>query len=172
MTFLPDENWTKAASRPLVIFAIDGLRYALPLDRVQRCLRVVAITPLPQAPSIVLGVMDLGGVVVPVIDIRRRFNHPAREVRLSDHLVIANTGKRTVALLVDETKGVIEASAKCCSPVEGILPGPGLVDGAVRLEDGLILIHDIERLLSAQEEAAIDRALSPDTEPGFDAKPQ
>ena len=61
-----------ATQRPLVVFSLDDQRYALPLARVHRCIRVVAITPLPEAPAIVLGIIDLGGAVIPVINIRRR----------------------------------------------------------------------------------------------------
>jgi purine-binding chemotaxis protein CheW len=143
-----------------VVFSLDDQRYALALTRVQRSLRPVAITPLPEAPAIVLGIIDLGGVVIPVINIRMRFNHPPRDVRLSDHLLIATAGKRTVALLVDETKGVIEISPESYAPASEILPRLELVDGAVKLADGLILIHDLNRLLSLEEETAIDRALS------------
>jgi purine-binding chemotaxis protein CheW len=127
--------------RPLVVFSLDNQRYALALDRVQRAMRVVAITPLPKAPPIVLGIVDLGGVVIPVINVRQRFNHPPRDVRLSDHLIVAATGKRTVALLVDETNGVIGASPESLAPAAEILPTLELFDGAMKLEDGLILIH-------------------------------
>ena len=160
MTAEPAGARGEATERPLVVFSLDDQRYALALARVQRAIRVVAITPLPNAPAIVLGIVDLGGVVVPVIDTRRRFNHPPRDGRLSDHFIIATTGKRTVALLVDETKGVIEASPGSFAAAEEILPGLGLVDGAMKLADGLILIHDLARLLSLEEETAIDRALS------------
>lgn len=155
--------WAKAEAtrRSLVVFSLDNQRYALPLDRVRRSIRVVAITPLPEAPAIVLGIIDLGGLVTPVIDLRARFNHPARDLRLSDHLIIADTGKRTVALLVDDTEGVMEASLECLVPAGDILPGLDVVAGVVKLEDGLVLIHDLERLLSLEEEAAIDRALRP-----------
>jgi len=151
---LPD-----GSGRPLVVFSLDEQRYALDLGRVQRSIRVVAITPLPGAPGIVLGVVDLGGVVVPVIDLRRRFGHPPRDLRLSDQLLIASTPRRSVALLVDETNGVIEASPEGCAPASEILPSLALIDGAVKLEDGLILIHDLDRLLSLDEETAIDGAL-------------
>jgi len=154
------ETLAEATERPLVVFSLDDQRYALVLACVQRCLRVVAITPLPKAPAIVLGIIDLGGVVIPVINVRMRFNHPPRDVRLSDHLIVATTGKRTVALLVDETNGVIDSSPEKVVPAAEILPGLELVDGAVKLEDGLILIHDLERLLSLEEDTAIDRALS------------
>ncbi len=154
------ETRAEATERPLVVFSLDGQRYALDLARVQRSIRVIAITPLPAAPAIVLGIVDLGSVVIPVINMRKRFNHPPRDVRLSDHLMVATTGKRTVALLVDETKGVIEASPERYAPAGEILPRLELVDGAVKLADGLILIHDLNRLLSLEEETAIDRALS------------
>ena len=146
--------------KPLVVFSLDGQRYALALECVKRSIRVVAITPLPGAPAIVLGIIDLGGVVIPAINIRERFNHPPRDIRLSEHLIVAWTGKRTVALLVDETNGVIDGSPEKVVPVGEIMPGVAFVDGAVKLEDGLILIHDLERLLSLEEETAIDRALS------------
>lgn len=147
--------------RPLVVFRLDDQRFALPLDQVRRSIRAVAITPLPRAPDIVLGIIDLGGVVIPVIDTRARFDHQPRDVRLSDHLVVADTGRRTVALLVDETEGVIEASAESLVPAGEILPGIEVIDGAVKLEDGLILIHDLRRLLSLEEEDAIDGAIGP-----------
>jgi purine-binding chemotaxis protein CheW len=156
----PVESGAEATGRPLVVFSLDSRRYALDLARVQRCIRVVAITPLPGAPAIVLGVIDLAGVVIPVVDIRKRFNHPARDARLSDHLVVATTGRRTVALLVDETRGVVEVSAESYAPGAGILPGLEMVEGAMKLEDGLILVHDLDRLLSLDEQKTIDRALS------------
>ena len=151
---------TEATLRSVVVFSLDGQRYALPLDRVKRSIRVVAITPLPELPPIVLGIMDLGGVVIPVIDIRKRFGHPSRDVRLSDHLIVATTGRRTVALLVDNTKAVIEISPESYAPAGKILPGLDLVDGAISLVDGLVLIHDLNRLLSLDEERAIDRVLN------------
>jgi purine-binding chemotaxis protein CheW len=143
----------------LVVFSLDDRRYALALDRVQRSIRAIAITPFPAAPAIVLGIVDLGGVVIPVIDIRKRFNHPPRDIHLSDQLLIAETGKRIVALLVDGTAGVIDVPQGSFSPAGDILPGLELFHGAIKLDDGLVLIHDLNHLLSLEEENAIDRAL-------------
>lgn len=163
MTSQENQLPAEGAARPLVVFSVDTQRYALDLARVQRSVRAVAITPLPAAPAIVLGIVDFAGVVIPVINLRKRFDHPPRDVRLSDQLIVAMTGKRTVALLVDETQGVIEASPQSYAPADDMLPRLELVAGALKLEDGLILIHDLDRLLSLDEEAAIDRALSPAT---------
>lgn len=144
----------------LVTFALDRQRYAIRLADVRRSVRVVAVTPLPGAPEIVLGIVDLGGEVLPVIDLRSRFGHARRDVRLSDHLLIARAGTRWVALRVDETLGVLDVPLTDIVATDSVLPGLTLVDGTVRCEDGLILIHDLRRLLSLDEETAIERALT------------
>jgi purine-binding chemotaxis protein CheW len=144
---------------PLLVFSLEGQLYALGLENVRRVIRSVAITPLPAMPAIMLGIIDLGGAVVPVMDIRGRFKHPARAIRLSDRFIIALSGKRSVALPVDGTHGTIEASRENFAAADAILPGLGLVEGAMKTDDGLILIHDLARLLSLEEAAAIDSAL-------------
>lgn len=143
----------------LVVFSLEDQRYALPLASVQRSIRVVAITPVPKAPAIMLGIVNLGGMVIPVIDLRGHFNHPPREVRLSDQLIVATTGKRTVALLVDAVAGVVEASPENYVPADEIMPRLACLEGVMKAEDRMILIQDLEHLLSFKEGAALDRAL-------------
>ncbi len=121
---------------------------------------MVGITPVPDAPRFVLGVVDLGGTVMPVVDLRSRFNYPPRGVRLSDHLIVATTATRTVALVVDATEGVIEASLEDHVSADEIMPRFEGIEGMVRLAEGLVLIHDLERLLSGEEQAAVDRAVA------------
>ncbi|MEJ0000255.1 MAG: chemotaxis protein CheW [Verrucomicrobiota bacterium] len=95
------------AIRQLVVFELDGQRYALRLDVVERVLRTAEIRPLPGAPEVVLGLVNLEGQVIPVFDPRRRFGLPPREVQLSDVLIIARTRRLTVALAADATGGVL-----------------------------------------------------------------
>ncbi len=85
----------------LVPFLLDDQRYALHLDVVERVIPAVEITPLPKAPEIVLGLINIRGKIIPVLNIRRRFRLPDRETELTDHFIIANTSKRTVALPAD-----------------------------------------------------------------------
>ena len=63
----------QTAPDQIVVFALDEPRYALPLSAVERVVRAVEITPLPKAPEIVLGVINMQGQVVPAVDIRKRF---------------------------------------------------------------------------------------------------
>lgn len=149
----------RASDLALLVFELDTQAYALPLHQVRRALRAVAIAPLPGAPAIVLGIVDLAGTVMPVIDMRRRLGHQPRRLRPSDHIIYAHTRRRPVALLVDKTTGVIDAPPEAVVPADGVLPGLVLVEGAVKLPGGLILIHDLDRLLSLEEDAAIGQAM-------------
>ena len=143
----------------LVNFNLDDQKYALFLSAVIRIIRVVGITSLPKAPEIVLGVINMHGLIIPVFDIRKRFHLPQREMQLDDQLIIAHTSQRTVALLVDSVSDVIEISEEKIIAGEKILPGLEYVEGVVKTEDGMILIHDLEQFLSLQEEKALHEAM-------------
>ncbi len=124
----------------------------------------VEITPLPKAPEIVLGLINIRGRIVPVLNIRRRFRLPDRETELTDHFIIADTSKRTVALPADSSSGVIQIFEGEITEATDILPALEYVKGVVKLKDGLLLIHDLETFLSLEEETALDEALSDQVE--------
>src|ERR1700676_2802779 len=92
----------------LVVFRLDERRYALPLAVVERVVRAVDVTPLPKAPPMVLGVIDVHGRVLPVLNLRRRFLMSDRQVGPADWFVIAHAARHTVVLVVDESVGVVE----------------------------------------------------------------
>jgi purine-binding chemotaxis protein CheW len=143
----------------LLVFTLDRQRYALRLDRVQRVVRAAAVTPLPKAPEIVLGVLDLQGQVVPVINLRRRFALPERELRSDDQLVVARAGALTVALAVDGTESVLEEGELELTPPEEIVAGTSFLEGVASTAEGLLLIHDLEALLFPAEERLLSQAL-------------
>lgn len=144
----------------LVIFTLDERRYALHLTAVQRIVRTVDVTPLPKAPDIALGVINVQGKIVPVVDVRKRFRLPEREMNLEDHLIIGRTSRRTVALLVDSVSGVIEYDEGSVIASQTILPGIDYVEGVVKLADGVVLIHDLDKFLSLDEEKILEEAMS------------
>jgi purine-binding chemotaxis protein CheW len=143
----------------LVVFGIEGQRYALPLSIVEQVVPMVAVSPLPQAPAIALGVINLHGTIIPVLDIRRRFGFPPRDYGLTSQLVVARTTRRTLALPVDEVAGVMEVPGDAVTPPDKVLPGIGHVAGIATLPDGLLFIHDLESFLSLDEERQLTEAL-------------
>ena len=149
----------ESAMPGLVFFSLDDWRFPLPLSVVMRVERIVFITPLPKAPDIVTGIINVHGQVIPVVDIRSRFLMTARQLELSDQLLIIKTVRRTIAFTVDNVDGVINIARDQCADAESVIPGREYVKGVVKLEDGMILIHDPDTFLSLEEECAIDEAI-------------
>lgn len=146
----------------LVVFTLDEQRYALHLAAVERVVRAVEITPLPKAPEIVLGMINAQGRIVPVVNARKRFRLPEREVELSDQFIIARTSRRTVALVVDAVNDVVPCTEAQVVAAEKILPGLEHVEGILKLPDGMIFVHDLDQFLSLDEEQALAKATKPE----------
>lgn len=144
---------------PLVVFRLDHQRFALPLGAVERVVRAAEVTPLPKAPGIVLGAIDIHGQVLPVLNVRRRFLLPERATGPADWFLLAHTGRRTVALVVDESEGVVERPEADIVRSTAIVPGLTQFPGVVRLDDGLVLIYDLDTFLSLDEARALDDAM-------------
>lgn len=147
-----------------VVFILDNQRYAIYLSSVERIVSMVEITPFPKAPEIVIGIINLQGRIIPVINIRKRFGLPDKETDLNDQLIIARTSRRSVALVADAVTGIIGCSDDKVVKAEQILPKAGYIEGVVKLEDGMVLIHDIEKFLSLEEEEKLDKALNKKSE--------
>jgi purine-binding chemotaxis protein CheW len=148
------------SSGEILVFELEDRRYGLPLDDVIETVRAVAITPLPQAPPMVEGILNFRGKVVPVLDIRARFRQRAKAMEIHDHLILARTGKRQVALRVDRAAGLVRVPGKDLEEAEKIVPGLEYVSGVARLPDGLVLIHDLGTFLSGPEDQALSESLS------------
>ena len=143
----------------LLVFELEEGRYALNLNQVLRVVNAADVTMLPELPGIVLGVIEIDRQVVPVLNIRGRFGLKEPAISLSDHFIIARTSKRSVALIVDGAVGVIEVPAQDILRAKGVVPGVRRISGIVQLEDGMVLIHDLDHFLSLDEENQLEVAL-------------
>lgn len=143
----------------LVSFRLDHQRYALPLATVERVVQSVEVTPLPHAPTIVLGAINVHGRVLPVLNVRRRFLLPEREVVPTDWFLVAHTARRTVVLVIDQSDGLVERPQTEVIPSSDVTPGLAAFTGLVRLADGLVLIHDLDQFLSLDEAQTLDDAI-------------
>jgi purine-binding chemotaxis protein CheW len=143
----------------LVVFDLGDRRYGLPLHTVDRVVRAVHITPLPQAPDVIRGIVNVAGTVIAVANIGHRFGLPERELGLSDQIIIAHTSRRPIALLVEAVSGVLACTEQDSIAARRILPGMEWIAGVVKLADGLILIHDLDSFLSLEEETELDEAI-------------
>ncbi|MEI6155016.1 MAG: chemotaxis protein CheW, partial [Deltaproteobacteria bacterium] len=80
-----------------VIFRIDSQHYALPLDHVARALRMVAITPVPEMPEWVSGIINMAGQTLPVLNLRYLFDQKNKDPELQDRMLILQVQEQTMA---------------------------------------------------------------------------
>lgn len=155
----PTTGRTVSPLSKLLVFRLDERLYALPLHSVERIIRAVALTPLPNAPDAVLGIINLAGRVVPVFNLRGRFGLLERPIEPGDQLAIVQLTDRTAALIIDGAEAVIDHPAAAITAAASIAPGLKHLTGVVKLDNGLVLIHDVEKFLSADEALLLDAAL-------------
>jgi purine-binding chemotaxis protein CheW len=141
----------------ILVFSLAGQRYALWAADVRELLRAVAILPLPGAPRMVEGVINLRGRPVPVLDLRARFGLPGKPLEITEHLIVAAAGPRLVAIRADRALDLVGVALDDVSRGE-FQTGPAA--GVVRLADGLAVIHELETFLQADEGAVLDGALA------------
>lgn len=145
-----------------VICLVGGVRYAVPMPSTREVLPSVRVVPIPRSPRIVLGVFDLRGRLVPLVDLRARFGHAARPVEPEDRFLLVQASGRAVAFHVDGVLGMARMDASSIEPVEDVVRRSAYVSGVGRLPDGLVLISDPDSFLDEAESTGIDDALRGD----------
>ena len=143
-----------------VLITVDDQTYAMPMAAVDRILRMVEVTPLPGAPDVVEGVINIQGEVVPVVSIRRRLGLAIRPVEISDSLVVAHARNRRLAVIVESVLGVVERSSDDVANTSGIARGTQYIEGLLKTGDGLVLIQDLDKFFSFEEEHSLEQAMA------------
>ncbi len=129
-----------------LVFGIQGLRLALPLSLVRRVVRAVWVTPLPDAPPGIRGVINVAGQVLPVVDLCPRLQRPVAEIQPSDYLILVDHPAGRMALLVNEVLWIISRKQEEITPAQQIFPGLSHIQGVIKMAQDIILIHDLEPL--------------------------
>lgn len=141
----------------IVTFRVGGEEFGLDVFQVHEILRYEPPTAMPRAPEFVEGVLDVRGTLVPVVDLRRRFETP--EVRTDDdtRIVVVEHGGERLGLVVDSVTEVLRAPETAISPPPSYIRGLAaeFVRGIVRLGDRLVILMDLDRILTSQERIAL-----------------
>lgn len=144
----------------LLSFSVGATRYALPIVDVIEVQRAVAITPIPNAPALVEGALNLRGTVVPVLDLRRRLRQPPVPIAPDQHFIVARAGSRLVAIRADAGTTLVDVDEATVAHPLDVTGDDPFVRGVVAREDGVLVIHDLAHFLSTAESAALAHALA------------
>jgi purine-binding chemotaxis protein CheW len=137
----------------LVTFRVGGEEFGLDVFQVHEILRHAEPTPMPKAPAFVEGVLDVRGTLVPVVDLRKRFE--LHEVGYDDdtRIILVDFQGERLGLVVDEVSEVIRVPETAVTPPPQYVRGLAaeFIRGIVRMESRLVVLLDLERILSSQE---------------------
>ncbi|MDB4949251.1 MAG: putative chemotaxis protein CheW [Gemmatimonadetes bacterium] len=141
----------------LVTFRVGGEEFGLDVFAVHEILRHTEVTAVPKAPPFVEGVLDVRGALVPVVDLRKRFEVADTSLGDETRIVLVEFQGERLGLIVDSVTEVLRV------PETAILPAPKYVKGLaaefirgiVRLEGRLIVLVDMDRILSSDERIAL-----------------
>jgi purine-binding chemotaxis protein CheW len=144
---LIDKPDTLEGSRQFSTFYVADLFFAVDVLHVQEVLRFQQMTPVPQAPGVIEGLINLRGQIVTAIDMRRRLGLPPRNGDKSPMNIVVRTTDGAVSLLVDEIGDVLDVDAAAYErPPENLDPAARqLIRGIYKLKGRLLLVLDAER---------------------------
>lgn len=136
------------AAGKYLTFGVGSDRYGIPIRFVREIVVVPPITPVPQSPAYVLGVINLRGRILPVLDLRQRLGLPPAEVGERTCMVVVERGGLT-GLRVDSVGDVLDLAAEQIEPPppRSAAPGDALVIGVGQARDAVIVLLDVETVL-------------------------
>ena len=155
----------KNDSLQIVNFVIGEVNYGVPVEQVREVREMQAVTPVPGAPPYVVGVTNLRGQVITIIDFRKRLGLPPKSGGANEKIIIIEIGEYAVGVVVDEVTDVLTIPWKDIErPMEVATTMTDCVIGIGKMADKLIVILDLARLILKGVEEAPAANVSSSTE--------
>ena len=139
----------------VVTFNLIGEDFALPILDVREIIRMTEITPVPHAPGFVEGVINLRGQIIPVVDLRKRFNLGEQDVKEEDsRIMVIEVEENVLGVIVDAVSEVLRISESEVQPPPSIVAngiGAEYLKGISYVNERMLILIDINRVFNAEE---------------------
>jgi purine-binding chemotaxis protein CheW len=135
----------------LIVFQLVDKEYAIPVDQVRSIEKLEHITRVPRTPSYVKGVINLRGVVTPIIDLRSRFDISSSEPTESTRVIIVGLEDKEVGLIVDAANDVLDVEREMIEPspeVVGVVEAE-YIGGVVKQNKRLLILLHLDKILQS-----------------------
>ncbi len=144
--------------RQLVVFRLGADHFGVDVLSIREVLRYAPLTPMPNAPDFVEGVFSVRGSTVPVIDLRRRFGLTDPEIGLETRILVVDLDGSRMGVIVDDVLDVRKVPESQISDPPPFLRGISAeyIGGVARMEDGLVVILEMGRVLTSDERIALE----------------
>lgn len=149
---------TNKGETQLVVFMMNEEEFACDINNVREVVKMLKVTPLPSSKEFIEGVINMRGEVIPVIDLRKRFGLGEGERNEANRIIITEMGSQMFGLIVDAVSEVARLSNEQIQEAPAQVAGgkTELIKGVGKINDRMIIILDIEHILSADEQVALD----------------
>ncbi len=146
----------------LVSFKLSDQTYGIEITKIREIILVGEITQVPETPHYIKGLINLRSSVIPVIDLRARFELAENELTQDSRIMVLNVGRRTIGIMVDSVSEVLRVSQDQISPAPPTVANLGnrYMTGLVRLEEQLLILVDVDRLFSEHATTEMDAAVA------------
>ncbi|MBI3600518.1 MAG: chemotaxis protein CheW [Nitrospinae bacterium] len=144
----------------LVSFNIGNEEFAVDILKVQEINRMAEITRVPKSPPFVEGVINLRGKVIPIVDLRKRFNLEERKTTKETRIIVVDMDGKVVGLIVDAVSEVLRLPADTIEPPPPIVAGieAEYIKGVGKLDDRLLILLDLNKIFSTEERKLLTKA--------------
>ncbi len=141
----------------LVSFNIGSEEFGVDILKVQEINRVVEITRVPQAPHYVEGVINLRGKVIPIVDLRKRFNLEEKEYDKNTRIVVVDISGNIMGMVVDSVSEVLRLPANTIEPPPEIVANINseYIKGVAKLDDRLLIFLDLSKVIDVSEMSGV-----------------
>lgn len=146
------EKAVQTNEEQFLTFRLDGQEYGIAILKVQEIKGWDKMTPIPNSPPYVKGVLNLRGVIVPVFDLRLRFGLPETVRDAFTVIIVVNIGGRMAGIVVDAVSDVINVSLEqqCAAPEYEGQQNREFIKGLAQVEDKLLILLDIDRMVNPE----------------------
>ena len=153
---------TPEASREFLTFTLGAEEYGVDILKVQEIRGYGTVTRIPDAPEFIKGVINLRGTIVPVVDMRIKFKLGKVEYNTLTVMIILNVANRVVGMVVDGVSDVVALGAAQVRPAPelGAAVGAQFLTGIGTLDNRMLILVDIEKLMSSAEMALVAQSLN------------
>jgi purine-binding chemotaxis protein CheW len=145
-----------AATSQFLTFAVGDEQYGVEILKVQEIRGYSAVTPIPNTPPHIKGVINLRGTVIPVVELRAKFSMVPAEYNKFTVIIVVTVGPKVIGLVVDAVSDVLDipAAEMRVVPDMGTRADTRFISGMATVGDRMTVLLDIDRLLSEEEVAA------------------
>ncbi len=145
--------WEQGDVAQLIVFHVGEEAFGIPIEEVREIIQIGQVTPIPDSPDFVKGIINVRGDIIPTIDLGTTFYLPKKEGVLPRHIVITRKEPNIFGLMVDEVSEVLRIPKKEIKPPPKLLTTihEEYVTGVVTNKDQLIIILDLDAVLSEEE---------------------